>query len=102
MDRNEIFNELYRLKSEFKPYAAYCTTVKTLPLQDWNGKHPVEENVTYRDVSPGTVLRIVMVSRFNDFGVTDELDREHGYKLRLGLDTDAVTDFRWDVNDDSL
>ena len=96
MNDAQIIHELYRRKRNFEPYSAYCTTTKPLILRVWQKRHPVEENTIEREIAPGTTLKIVMVSRLGDFGVTDDLDAKHGYHLRLPLDTDMVTDFRWE------
>ena len=34
----------------------------------------------------GTLVKIVMVSRFGDVGITDNLQAECGYKVRVDLD----------------
>ena len=93
-DRERIRNELYRKKSNHEQYHAYCTVRKPLVLKKWNKVYPVDENMTYQQVNPGTTLKIVMVSRLGDFGVTDDLEASHGYHLRLDWDTDSVSGFR--------
>jgi hypothetical protein len=40
----------------------------------------------YRWVPEGTKVKIVMVSRFGDVGITDDLTAENGYLARIGLE----------------
>jgi hypothetical protein len=39
-----------------------------------------------RVVKKGTPVKIVMVSRFGDVGITDNLKAEHGYHARVTFD----------------
>lgn len=34
----------------------------------------------------GTLVKIVMVSRLGDIGITTDLSKEYGYELRVGFD----------------
>ena len=56
----------------------------------WEDGEPAMD--TY-EVPAGTVLRIVMASRFGDVGVTDRLEDETGYGARVSPDelTPATT-----------
>lgn len=47
-----------------------------------------------RIILPGSTLRIVMVSRFGDCGLTDDLSAELGYSVRLNWEDAAMTDIR--------
>lgn len=78
------------------PTHAYVTTVKPLTLHKWNGIHPPETNTAEVAVPPGTTLKIVMVSRFGDCGLTDNLQADHGYHLRLPFDDPAIENIRWE------
>ena len=49
----------------------------------WDDNGPVMDEY---DVPAGTTVRIVMVSRFGDVGITEKLDRETGYGKRVELD----------------
>jgi hypothetical protein len=50
----------------------------------WENGYAVTEDT----IAPaGTVVKIVMVSRFGDVGITTDLTAEHGYRARVKLDT---------------
>ena len=105
-----IVKELYRAKSnhiaciaagkriEIEHKTAYCTAAKDLIFNKWNGHHPVEKNTKDVKIPKGTTLKIVMVSRFGDCGLTDNLKADHGYHLRVDFDDDGdIEDIRWNV-----
>lgn len=48
----------------------------------WNNSGPVMESI---ELKKGQLVRIVMVSRFGDIGVTDKLDDITGYVARVNL-----------------
>lgn len=57
--------------------------VTDVQFSKWNGRHPVDEN-SQKGVWPaGTKVRVVMVSRFGDCGITDNLQAERGYHARV-------------------
>jgi len=91
----QLIDTLYRLKREYKPYSAYCTTVEPLTLLKFTGKWINKEPEQIpTDIQLGTTLKIVMVSRFEDFRLTDNLDAANGYHLRLPWDTTKVANIR--------
>lgn len=49
----------------------------------WENGEPVME---VHHIPKGTTVRIVMVSRFGDVGITDKLDDAVGYRARVTLD----------------
>lgn len=49
----------------------------------WDGNHPVMREVPCES---GQKVRIVMVSRFGDIGITENLDAENGYGARVNLE----------------
>ena len=61
----------------------FMTTKVPVTLNVWNKDNRVEEK---KVLSIGTRVRIVMVSRFGDVGITDDLTTEHGYHLRVDID----------------
>lgn len=73
---------------------AYCTAAAPLPFRRWNGVHPVEENTTEGVWPVGTVLKIVMVSRFDDCGLTDDLTAKRGYQCRVKWDSGMIKNIR--------
>lgn len=64
----------------------YMTTKVPVTLHKWNGQHPVDKNTTDTVLPVGTRVKIVMVSRMGDVGITDDLRAEHGYHLRVNID----------------
>jgi len=89
-----VLRRLYIAKEGFKHETAYCTAARGLVLHKWNGQHPVPENSTDVPVPAGTTLKIVMVSGLGDCGLTDDLDAQHGYHLRVDPDGDEIADIR--------
>lgn len=66
-------------------YGKLCRLLVDLPdAQRFTGHHaatgPVMESHPYR---AGQTVKVVMVSRFGDCGITDRLDAEHGYDARV-------------------
>ena len=53
-------------------------------FHDWHGHSAVPE-FTDRIVPAGTAVKIVMVSRFGDIGITTDLNAEFGYGARVFL-----------------
>jgi hypothetical protein len=54
-------------------------------LRIWNG-HGADPEFTERWLPAGAYVKIVMVSRFGDVGITDDLDAEHSYHSRIDLE----------------
>lgn len=50
----------------------------------WHG-HAADPEFTTREVPAGTAVKIVMVSRMGDVGITDDLTAENGYHARVDL-----------------
>ena len=90
-----VIRELYAKKGRYEDTNAYVTTTIPLKMSHWNGKHPVEENTTYTEIPAGSTLKIVMVSRFGDCGLTDDMTASHGYGLRVDFASSAIKDVRW-------
>lgn len=89
-----VVKELYQNKADYKETIAYVTAAEELVLKKWNGQHPVESNQSEVTILPGATLKIVMVSRFGDCGLTDDLNAVHGYHLRVNFDDPCITDIR--------
>jgi hypothetical protein len=80
---------------DWNSYEIYAKTTKDLEMCVWNGIHPVENNITKHVCKTGTKVRVWMVSRFGDVGVTDNLETPNGYDVR-GLDADKdLTDYEF-------
>lgn len=92
-----VIDELYRRKEEYKDTHAYVTVTQPVILHKWNGNHypSVEANTTQVQVPAGTTLKIVMVSRFGDCGLTDDLNARNGYHLRIDFDSEVLGNIRW-------
>lgn len=91
----EVVEQLYKHKRAFESYCGYVTTAKPLTLKKWNGKYPVsDENHENVEVPPNTTLKIVMVSRLGDLGLTDDLKAVSGYHIRVDIDSDSIKDIR--------
>jgi hypothetical protein len=93
---SKVIDALYDRKDFGQLTHAYVTTTEELTLLVWNQHHPVEENTTKKVVPPGSTLKIVMVSRLGSIGLTDDLDADHGYHIRLDPADAAITDIRWE------
>lgn len=92
---NPNFFKLWDLKKDWYSFEIYAKTTKDLEMNVWNGMHPVEENTTKHICKAGTKVRVWMVSRFGDVGVTDNLKNPKGYDVR-GLDADIdLTDYEF-------
>lgn len=96
------FDRLYKLKciQPWKPnvsswwdYEIYATTTVDIEMHVWNGKHhpSVQDNTTTHTCYAGTRVRVWMVSRFGDCGITDNLTNPHGYNARVDADTDLTS-----------
>lgn len=81
---------LWDLKTNNKwfDYEIYAKTTNDFIMRVWNGKHPVDENLTEHICKSGTKVRVWMVSRFGDVGITDNLTNPTGYDIRVDPDID--------------
>jgi hypothetical protein len=78
---------------KMRPCLGYVTIVSPVPMgRSHPDKSPWEAPA--KIIQPRATLRIVMISRFGDFGLTDDLDAELGYDVRLNFDDAAMTDIR--------
>lgn len=63
----------------------YMTTKEPITLKIWNQRRHGEPEYTDKPLPVGTRVKIVMVSRFGDVGITDDLSVENGYHLRIDI-----------------
>lgn len=63
-------------------------------MKVWNQIHPVEKNSTTHICPVGTKVRVWMISRMGDVGVTDKLLDPIGYDVR-GLDVSEL--INWEI-----
>lgn len=104
-ERNPIFFKLFDLmnvkwwkeenkhKDKWHDFEIYAKTTKDLEMSVWNGKNEpsVEANCENHICKKGTRVRVWMVSRHGDVGVTDNLVNPNGYHVRgLNADTDLI------------
>lgn len=89
--------EMYERKARSQPPHGYVTTTAPVTLRKWNGNHfpSVEANMTEHPIPSGSILKIVMVSRFEDCGLTDNLAADYGYDLRLSWNDAAMSKIRF-------
>lgn len=74
----------------------FATLRKPVEMWYYNPRATTEEekfNKVLRDA--GTRVKIVMVSRFGDVGITDDLTAENGYDARVPLD--SLCNFKTEV-----
>jgi hypothetical protein len=83
--------EIYADKSP--PPLLFATTAKPLALRIWNG-HGSDPEFRERPLAVGTPVKIVMASRFGDVGITDDLNAETGYHLRVMPEDGYLRDYR--------
>ncbi len=82
---------MYEHKGERK--LGFITTTAPVPMGSTDDKGPWGPNP--RKIIPaGRTLRIVMVSRFGDCGLTDDLKAQYGYDVRLSWEDAAMMDIR--------
>jgi hypothetical protein len=62
------------------------TTKVLMVLSIWNERRANEPEFTHKPLPVGTRVKIVMASRFDDVGITDDLTAENGYHLRVSID----------------
>ncbi len=85
--------EMYRRKAKHEPPNGYVTLTAPVPFGSTDDKGPWGPNP--RKIIPaGTVMKIVMVSRFDDCGLSDDLDADYGYDVRLSWDDAAMSNIR--------
>lgn len=76
-------------------YEIFAKATKDVKMNVWNGRHPFEENCIEHVCKTGTRVRVWMISRFGDVGITDNMDNSKGYDAR-GLDPDRdLTDYEF-------
>jgi hypothetical protein len=81
------FHDEQKHLKDWYSYEIYAKPTKDLEMNAWNCTHPFEENTTKHICKAGTKVRVWMVSRFGDVGITDNLENPKGYDVR-GLDAD--------------
>lgn len=99
---DELFNLKYPAEVRINPMSMFlwqkfkitAKTKKDLEMSVWNGQHPVDANVKKHICETGTKVRVWMVSRMGDIGVTDNLVDPHGYDIR-GLEAEDLYDWEF-------
>lgn len=94
-DEQKVLEYLSENKKNYSDIRGFVTVTQDVKLITWNKKHPVDDNMETTVVPAGTTLRICMLSRFNDFGLTDDVDgKDLGYKVRIPIDSVILSDIR--------
>ena len=62
-----------------------ATTREPVKMRTWHG-HGANPEFTHETLPVGSRVKIVMVSRFGDVGITDDLTAEMNYRARVMLD----------------
>ena len=69
----------------------FASVREPLVMKKWNQRKAGLPEFTDVPLDAGARVKIVMVSRFGDVGITDDLTAENGYHARVELD--ALCDF---------
>lgn len=87
-EKNPNFFKCWDLETSRKwfDYEVYAETTKDITMQVWNHKHPAEQNMESHVCKESTKVRVWMVSRFGDVGITDVLENPRGYHARVDAD----------------
>lgn len=64
----------------------FATLNSDMVMKIWNGTHPYEDNITEHFCPKDTVIKVVMISRLGDLGITCDHNRDFGYDLRISID----------------
>lgn len=99
---DELFNLKYpaQVKEDskwmffFSKFEIFAKTKKDFNMRVWNGHHPPEKNTSEHICPTGTKVRIWMVSRMGDIGITDNMVDPKGYDCR-GVDNADLEDWEF-------
>ena len=82
---NSIFKLLWLIKchDQWNNCVIYAVTTEDVEMHVWNGKHCEDKDFARHICPAGTKVRIWMVSRFGDIGITDNLIDPVGYDARV-------------------
>ena len=92
-EENAAIEEMYRRKAAHKSPQGYVTLAAPVPYGSTDDKGPWGPNPA-KIIPAGATMKIVMVSRFGDCGLCDNLSAEYGYDVRLGWDDAAMFNIR--------
>ena len=92
-DESALLAELWQLKQAHKPTLAYVTSTAPLIMRH---AFPSGSGWVFPEVviPSGSTLKVVMLSRFGDIGLTHHLDATHGYGLRILPDDSRLSNLR--------
>src|ERR1035437_5686746 len=95
LTKNEqaVLYDLRAAKSLGYHKTAYCTVIQPLVLTKGDSDAP-DQNVKDVVVKVGSTLKIVMVLGFGDIGLTDDLNAESGYNIRIDPEAGQIVDIR--------
>lgn len=93
-DETALISALMRAKAQHKIIRAFVTLTEPTPYGSKQGGNGPWNGDYEKMIPAGTTMRICVVSRMGDFGLTDNLEADHGYGIRLDFDDAAMTDIR--------
>lgn len=93
-EEKQVVEAMVQTKKDFGTVEGYVTLNEDTKLITWDKNLPVETSMVETIVPLGTTLRIVTISKFNDFGLTNDLAEPHGYKVRIPIDAALLSDIR--------
>lgn len=95
-----LYCSKWPMKIEDRPnrwgdYEIYAKTTKNIVMSVWDGTHDSEGNANCKEhiCKKGTKVRVWMVSRFGDVGITDNIKNPRAYDARV--DPCELTDFQF-------
>lgn len=91
---DELFNLKYPAQTRIEPswmflfgtFEILAVVNKDTTMNVWNGTHPVEENTTTHICKKDSIVKVWMISRMGDVGITDNIIDANGYAVRISID----------------
>jgi hypothetical protein len=84
-EKKKAIDQLYTYKRYYQDFEAYAKLTCDVEMRYWQG-HGANPEYINHTAPAGTRVRIWMVSRFGDAGVTDK-PNPNGYDARVGWDS---------------
>lgn len=94
-EEDKAIETMYLRKAKHQPPHGYITTTAPIPMGSKDGDGPWGPNPD-RIIPAGATLKIVMVSRMGDCGLSDNLEADYGYDVRLNWEDAAMSNIRLD------
>lgn len=97
MSPHALYDALWERKLLHQAYAGYAELTRPVLLLHWAWPRvsgEVQARAIETPCTAGQTVRIVMVSRFGDMGITDRLDDQYGYAYRTRPEEGLLTNCR--------